>query len=88
MGSIGDNSSGGAYIYRSSKASLNAATRSIALDLRKDGIKVILLHSGLARTEMGRPDALIRVEQSVSRMINVVGGLTSEMSGSFLNYTG
>ena len=73
MGSIGDNSSGGAYIYRSSKACLNAAARSMALGLRKEWIKVVLLHPGRVRTEMGGPDALISVEQSVSRMIGVVG---------------
>ena len=60
----------------------------MALDLRKEGIKVVLLHPGWVRTEMGGPDALISVEQSVFGMIGVVGGLTSKMSGSFLNYQG
>jgi NAD(P)-dependent dehydrogenase (short-subunit alcohol dehydrogenase family) len=35
MGSMADNSSGGAYIYRASKAALNAVIVSLALDLKR-----------------------------------------------------
>lgn len=58
MGSMGDNGSGGYYGYRMSKAALNAAGRSLALDLAPQGILVALLHPGFVRTEMtgGRGD--------------------------------
>ena len=50
MGSIADNDSGGAYGYRMSKAAVNAAGKSLALDLRARDIAVALLHPGWVRT--------------------------------------
>ena len=48
MGSMEDNTSGGSYAYRASKAALNAVTKSLALDLKEKGITVALLHPGTA----------------------------------------
>ena len=88
MGSIGNNTSGGSYIYRSSKAALNAGAKSMALDLKGVGVKVILLHPGWVRTDMGRPDAEITVEQSVAGMVTLIERLGIDESGSFFNYRG
>ena len=44
MGSIGDNGSGGYYGYRMSKAALNAAGKSLAIDLAPAGVSVAILH--------------------------------------------
>lgn len=52
MGSITDNTSGGTYGYRMSKAAVNAAGMSLARDLADDGIAVMLLHPGYVRTDM------------------------------------
>ncbi|HJW46126.1 MAG TPA: SDR family NAD(P)-dependent oxidoreductase, partial [Lysobacter sp.] len=46
MGSVADNSSGGYYGYRASKAAVNAIGKSLAQDLRPRGIAVVLLHPG------------------------------------------
>ena len=46
MGSMEDNTSGGSYAYRASKAALNAVTKSLALDLGDKGITVALMHPG------------------------------------------
>jgi NAD(P)-dependent dehydrogenase (short-subunit alcohol dehydrogenase family) len=46
MGSIADNGSGGMYGYRMSKAALNAAGKSLALDLAPQGVAVAILHPG------------------------------------------
>ena len=46
MGSMEDNTSGGSYAYRASKAALNAVTKSLALDLEDKGITVALMHPG------------------------------------------
>lgn len=46
MGSMADNTSGGAYGYRMSKAALNAAGVSLAHDLKGDGMAVAILHPG------------------------------------------
>ncbi|MDX1528651.1 MAG: SDR family oxidoreductase, partial [Gammaproteobacteria bacterium] len=52
MGSIEDNTSGGRYGYRMSKAAVNMAGRSLAWDLKDKGIAVVLLHPGMVATEM------------------------------------
>ena len=88
MGSIADNGSGRQYYYRSSKAALNAAMRSVAIDLAADGFRIAVLHPGWVRTDMGGPNALISVEQSVDGMRAVIAGLTPETSGGFFNYDG
>ncbi|MDZ7736462.1 MAG: SDR family oxidoreductase [Gammaproteobacteria bacterium] len=88
MGSMTDNTSGGSYVYRSSKAALNAITVSAARDLESRGITVVTLHPGWVRTEMGGPNALIDVHESVSGLRRVIAGLGPEQSGSFLDYRG
>ena len=88
MGSIGNNTSGGSYIYRSSKAALNAGAKSMALDLKGIGVKVILLHPGWVQTDMGGPNAEITVEQSVAGMVTLIERLGIDESGSFFNYRG
>ena len=88
MGSIADNRGGGQYIYRSSKAALNAAMRSVALDLAGEGIKAVILHPGWVRTDMGGPAALIDAPESVAGMKQVIDGLTPDRSGRFFNYDG
>ena len=55
MGSIEDNTSGGRYGYRMSKAAVNMAGRSLANDLKDDGVAVAILHPGFVRTDMTGP---------------------------------
>lgn len=88
MGSMGDNTSGGSYIYRSSKAALNAATKSLSIDLAPEQIKVVALHPGWVLTEMGGPNALIDTTTSVSGMRKVIDGLKVKQSGDFIAYDG
>ena len=88
MGSIDDNKGGGAYVYRSSKAALNAIVKSVAVDLSSEGFTTAVLHPGWVQTDMGGPNALINVQTSVSGMVSVIEKLSSEDSGSFLNYDG
>ena len=88
MGSIADNNTGGVYIYRSSKAALNAAARSLALDLAPRGITVIVFHPGWVKTDMGGPSALIDAETSVGGMRAVIEGAGPKDSGRFFAYDG
>ena len=88
MGSIDDNKGGGSYVYRSSKAALNAVVKSIAVDLGNSGYSVAVLHPGWVQTDMGGPNALIDTDTSVSNMINVIDNLNTQNSGSFFNYDG
>lgn len=88
VGSIADNTSGGTYFYRSSKTALNAAMKSVSIDLSGEGFIAAVLHPGWVKTEMGGPGALITPEQSVTGMRAVIDGLTPADSGRFLNYDG
>jgi NAD(P)-dependent dehydrogenase (short-subunit alcohol dehydrogenase family) len=88
MGSITDNSSGGSILYRTSKAALNAAMKSIAIDLEDQGIGVLVLHPGWVKTDMGGPNALIEAQESVTGMCRVIERFTLAQSGSFLKYDG
>jgi NAD(P)-dependent dehydrogenase (short-subunit alcohol dehydrogenase family) len=88
MGSMGDNNSGASYIYRSSKAALNAAMKSLSVDLTPRGISVVILHPGWVRTDMGGPSGLIDASESVSGLRQVIADLTLETTGRFHNYDG
>ena len=88
MGSIDDNKSGGSYLYRSSKAAVNMVNRSLALDLKGDGITAVVFNPGWVKTDMGGPNAMIPVEQSVTDMRKVIGGLTLADTGKFIGNDG
>lgn len=88
MGSIADNGSGGAYIYRTSKAALNAAVKSISLDLASHGAIAVAIHPGWVQTDMGGANALIDTQTSVTNMRRVIEGLKTSDNGRFLNYDG
>ena len=88
MGSIEDNTSGGSYIYRSSKAALNAVGKSLANDLSGRGISVAICHPGWVQTDMGGPNGLINTETSISGLRRVMEQLGLDSSGQFFNYDG
>lgn len=70
VASIEDNSSGGAYAYRASKAATNAVAKSLSVDLQSDGsAKVVLLHPGYVRTDMTNGKGLIDCDESVSGLL-------------------
>ena len=86
-GSIGDNTSGGHYAYRCSKAALNMAVKSLSFDLKNQGILSVALHPGSVRTET-RKTGQVEVDASVSGMRQVIAGLTPEDSGTFQRFDG
>jgi len=88
MGSMADNTSGGAYIYRASKAALNAEVKSLSIDLAPLGIVTVLLHPGWVKTDMGGPNAWITPEQSVTGMRKVIERMQPSDSGEFHAYDG
>ncbi|OIQ25862.1 SDR family oxidoreductase [uncultured Vibrio sp.] len=88
VGSIAENTSGGGYIYRSSKAALNSVVKSLSNDLSNDGFTVLALHPGWVKTEMGGPNALIDTETSAQGLIQVIDTSNSDVSGHFFNFDG
>jgi NAD(P)-dependent dehydrogenase (short-subunit alcohol dehydrogenase family) len=88
MGSIDDNSGGGEYLYRSSKTALNMVMKSLSIDLKPKGLLLITLHPGWVRTDMGGPNGLIDVEESVAGMKHQINKLSIKTSGQFIAYDG
>ncbi|MGH6719677.1 MAG: SDR family oxidoreductase [Alphaproteobacteria bacterium] len=88
MGSVADNTSGGAYIYRASKAALNAIAMSLARDLGGRGITVLAFHPGWVRTDMGGGNAPVSPEQSIAGMRALIARAKPKNGVRFLDYTG
>jgi len=88
MGSIEDNGSGGRYGYRMSKAALNAAAKSLALDLEPEGIAVGILHPGYVRTAMTGFNGLLDVNESAELLIERIDQLNMSCSGVFFHAEG
>ena len=88
MGSIDDNTSGGSYIYRSSKTALNSIMRSLEHDLGHHGIATLTLHPGWVKTDMGGIGAWINVDESVAGMIKQIEKLNLSNAGRYVDYAG
>ena len=88
MGSVTDNTSGGAYGYRMSKAAVNIAGVSLAHDLKDEGIAVALLHPGYVRTDMTGHEGFVDTDESARGLIERMDELTLETSGGFWHANG
>lgn len=88
MGSIADNDSGGSYAYRMSKAALNAAGKSLSIDLKGKGIAVAILHPGWVRTDMTGHGGLVDADESAKGLLDRMDELNLENSGTFWHMNG
>ncbi|MEX1222288.1 MAG: SDR family oxidoreductase [Idiomarina sp.] len=88
MGSIADNGSGGRYGYRMSKAALNAAGKSLALDLKDEGIAVALIHPGFVQTDMVNHAGDISADEAAERIIKRIDELSLKTTGQFKHSNG
>jgi len=88
MGSIDDNDSGGSYAYRMSKAAVNAAGKSLSIDLKPQGIAVAILHPGWVRTDMTGHGGLIDPDESASGLIQRIEELNLDNTGGFWHTNG
>lgn len=88
MGSLDWTKSGGSYAYRMSKATMNMAARTLAMDLRAHDITTITLHPGWVQTDMGGSGADIPPHESAAGIINVIQNLTPADNGKFFKWNG
>jgi len=88
MGSIADNGSGGSYIYRSSKTTVNQVVKCLSIDLAPRDISVVTLHPGWVQTDMGGSNAEISVAESASGLRRILQSAGLAQSGQFLEYDG
>jgi NAD(P)-dependent dehydrogenase (short-subunit alcohol dehydrogenase family) len=88
MGSIGDNSSGGAYGYRMSKAALNIAGKSLAVDLRDRGVAVAILHPGMVKTDMIAGHGQVEPADAARGLLARIDELSVATTGGFWHANG
>ena len=88
MGSVADNDSGGSYAYRMSKAAVNAAGKSLSIDLKSKGISVGILHPGYVRTDMTNHNGLMDTDESASGLLARMDELNLNNTGSFWHSNG
>jgi NAD(P)-dependent dehydrogenase (short-subunit alcohol dehydrogenase family) len=88
MGSISDNASGGYYGYRMSKVALNIAARSLAVDLRADGVAVFMLHPGYVATDMTSHEGPVSAPDAAADLVRLMDSLDAEASGTFWHARG
>jgi NAD(P)-dependent dehydrogenase (short-subunit alcohol dehydrogenase family) len=88
MGSIEDNASGGAYGYRMSKAALNMAGKSLAMDLRGRGVAVAILHPGMVKTDMVGDGGEVEPADAARGLLARIDELTLETTGGFWHAKG
>ena len=87
MGSIAE-SSGGYVPYRSSKAALNMAWHSLAIEVKRQGVVAAVLDPGWVKTRMGGANAPTPPEQSVAEMRRLIERLGPDESGGFFHRDG
>jgi len=90
LGSIAENTKqGGLYPYRSSKAGLNAVTRSLSVDLKHQNISAVSIHPGWVKTDMGGSNAPLSPAQSVRGVLEFIDTFDpAEHNGNFYNNLG
>lgn len=88
MGSIADNTSGAYYGYRASKAALNAFGKSLAEDLKPQGIAVAQLHPGFVQTRMVGFNGDITPDVAAKGLADRIEELNMENTGGFWHSNG
>jgi NAD(P)-dependent dehydrogenase (short-subunit alcohol dehydrogenase family) len=86
MGSIADNSGGGYYDYRISKAALNMFNKCLSIELPQ--ITCLVLHPGWVQTDMGGSGASVTTKDCASGLFKVITQAKSNQSGHFYDYRG
>jgi len=91
LASIADNTSGGNYAYRSSKAAVNMIARSLSCNLKEKEISVMAIAPGFVATEFGPGSeqmakwGAMPVEKSVEGILKILDSMmTMENTGKFL----
>lgn len=87
VGSIEDNSSGGYYGYRASKAAVNMIGTNLKHDLLPRGIAVGLLHPGMVATQMTNGQGVAPAD-AAKNIIDRIDGLDLQNSGGFWHAEG
>ncbi len=88
VGSIAENESGDMMYYRTSKAAVNQAWKSLSNQWKDEGLTLTMMHPGWVQTDMGGENADLTPEESVSGMRQVINQTDHTQTGSFKDYSG
>lgn len=97
VGSIEDNSLGGWYGYRSSKAALNMMVKTASIEMKRLNkmASLAVIHPGTTIGPLSKPfasgvskDKYYTAEQSSKRILAITESLTPQQTGSFFNWDG
>ncbi len=88
MGSIAEAGAAYGMLYRVSKAAVNMTARLAHAEYSGQGLRVLSLHPGWVRTDMGGPNADVEVDASVAGLRRVIADPTAWPGGSFFDYRG
>ncbi|KZT55208.1 NAD(P)-binding protein [Calocera cornea HHB12733] len=92
VGSMGDNTSGGTYAYRASKAALNSISVSMSVELKSKGVTVLILHPGIVKTSLTPgsdeiPEA-VEPEYAAEKLYGIIQSKGLEETGKFWHRDG
>ncbi|KAI1411719.1 NAD(P)-binding protein [Hypoxylon sp. FL1857] len=92
VGSIADNSTGGSYAYRASKAAVNSVFKSMAVDLKDKGVVVVIMHPGIVKTGLapssGMSKEAVMPDEAAEKLYKVLMSKGLEDTGRFWHREG
>ncbi|QMU69719.1 SDR family oxidoreductase [Streptacidiphilus sp. P02-A3a] len=88
QGSVANNERGGHEVYRGSKAALNTFMRSYAARQPDGGRTLVLMAPGWVRTELGGPQALLGIDESIPNVVRTLDALHGKPGLHYVDYLG